>query len=546
VKNHVAPLHATSVALGERWGCAELGTATETVVECWDAPRSASEPVRAFTVPWLRDKHIRTAPDRVCELGEPEHAFRCWQRPRRGESEGKEVPSAEEWLNPNHAGRPSVYSRADFADKVFVGGTFSCLQNSKDNGVWCIGDNRFGQLGGSKPVPPPNANRDDPAFVEKLWPAEVVAVGTWHACALAAPNSYAFPGHVRCWGRGDYGQLGVPAPDRCEVHGKRIPCSKQAIDGVAFADALLTLIVGDLYTCTSKPDDISCWGASRDGFFGKSAKCPASLRRAWPTLHGHVAAPRATCSLEPAPIRHVHGFQQSPSAGPRGICYDEDDQFRCVGGIHTPRGARLADVVVSPGEDASACGLRDGHVVCWGEGYSPPGAPDIPRPITLEIPPPLDEAAVLGPDDDARFSASCQVRKKCAFGPAPLPACAADLHVEDWSALWGSAKSRVGEVIHVRGAVAVGAVSSTMRGCGLLRDGQRCCNWSSGPVVLGDAPALSLDRLFCAGDDSSVCCNAPAYGDTLIATGRLESNPGTMDHRLLGYKLTGVTLCKPN
>jgi len=216
-----------------------------------------------------------------------------------------------------------------------------------------------------------------------------------------------------------------------------------------------------------------------------------------------------------------------------------------VGGIRTPRAKGITGVVVSPGEDASACGLQNGGVVCWGEGYSPAGAPDVPLAIPLEPPKALREAAVLGREDGSSYSASCLVRRGCDFGPAPLPACAADLQVIDWSTLHATADAHVGETLNVRGAVAVGSLFSTMMGCE-ASDGSACCNSTSGSVVLGAAPALRLDRLFCAGDDSELCCNAPAYGDTLIASGRLELAQGGHDARLSAYTLRSVTLCKPN
>jgi hypothetical protein len=459
------------------------------------------------------------------------------------ETEGKELPASHQWLNPNHAAWNDAYSRSDRVGTTFVGGTFSCLQATSTQGLWCLGDDRFGQRGGSSPVPPPNAARDDPAYVANTWPAQNVALGTWHACAAAAPRSLAFGGHITCWGRGDGGQLGAPAPDLCEVDGVTVACAKKPQPGVAFRSEPLALYAGDLYTCLSTPGGVSCWGASRDGFFGNAAACPASLTRAWPTLHGSVPAPRARCSPAPVKVANVRGFQQTPSVGPRGICFDEGMPLRCVGGIRTPRGHGITSVVVSPGEDAAACGLRDGSVVCWGEGYSPAGAPAVPRPITLEPLPQVTEAAFVGSEDGSRYSPSCLARRGCDFGPAPVPTCAADLPVTDWQTLRGSAGEHLGKLVHVRGAVAVGSRTGTAKGCP-ESDGIGCCNRTSAPIVLGEAPALRLDKLFCAGDDSAACCNGPAFGDTLVASGHLTAKSERDDARLSGYSLVGATLCK--
>ncbi len=534
------------MVLGERWGCAVLATAVGSTVECWDAPKNPATPARAWTVPWLKDRQIEAGPERVCEFAWRKLTFRCWQRPRRGDSAGTELPSNQEWLNPHHTAWDDVYSRSDRVETTSIGGTFSCLKATKDHAIWCLGDDRFGQLGGSSPVPAADADRYDSAFVQHTWPAEALTLGTWHACALAAPQGYAFGGQIACWGRGDYGQLGAPAPDRCEIDGKSVACARKAQAGVTFASEVVTLLAGDLFTCTSVPGDISCWGASRDGFFGTRA-CPARLRRAWPTLHGTVAAPRAKCSSEPAHIGHVHGFQQSASAGPRGICYDEDTPLRCVGGIHTPRGSHIKDVVVSPGADANACGIRDGKVVCWGENYSPRGALD--APVTIALKPVLSatEVAMLGPEAGTGFAPSCLVREGCDYGPARVPACTPNLQIEDWSALRGSAAAFVGKVVNVRGAVAVGPTSSTLKGCVNRNSSDYvCCNRAGATVVLGDAPALALAGQFCSGDDSALCCNAPAYGDILVASGHLEKSDSATSGGLSPYQLTDVTFCKSN
>src|SRR5450432_2117563 len=77
----------------------------------------------------------------------------------------------------------------------------ACFQETKNDGLWCLGDNGYGQLGGSRPVPPFDAGPDDPAFVARAWPAQSVALGMWHACALASSNNVAGGGYSSCWGR---------------------------------------------------------------------------------------------------------------------------------------------------------------------------------------------------------------------------------------------------------------------------------------------------------------------------------------------------------
>lgn len=542
VTGHSPPPRASAVLLGEGWGCAAFGSEAGASWQCWDAGPAP----RAWSVPWLKDKGLQSGPDRLCEFARPALTFRCWQRPARGQTEGEELPASWEWLNPNHAvwGK-DTYTRSDRLVGTYVGGTFGCVQAVKDNNVWCLGDDRFGQLGGSKPAPAPDAKKDDPAFVQHLWPAWRPALGTWHGCAIAAPGGLAHGGHVTCWGRGDYGQLGAAAPDACTVDGATIACARSPVKGPAVHAPMAALGAGDLFTCVSTPEGISCWGADRNAFFGTPGSCPDALRNAWPTPHGTVQAPRAACSPSPVQVAGASGFQQWFQAGPRGLCFgDASGAPRCVGGVPSPR-AGIARVAMSPGEDASACGLRDGDVVCWGEGYSPPDALDAPVPIAFEATTPVGETAVVGPTDPTGWSAGCMIHRGCTLAPSPLTACAANVTPTDWAELLASVTALSGQLVSVRGVLGVSGGGMTLMGCS-APDGRACCNHSNAQVVLGGASTtLSLEGFFCTGDESAQCCNAPAYGETVIATGRLEPLPGEVGPSQPTWKLSGVSLCAP-
>jgi len=82
-------------------------------------------------------------------------------------------------------------------------------------------------------------------------------------------------------------------------------------------------------------------------------------------------------------------------------------------------------------------------------------------------------------------------------------------------------------------------------GCRAASGKEACCNRISGPVLLrGDVGAMALQGLFCAGDDSQGCCNAPAYGEEVVATGALEPSPartGVADDP--EWSLRDVKLC---
>jgi hypothetical protein len=303
----------------------------------------------------------------------------------------------------------------------------------------------------------------------------------------------------------------------------------------------LDLGAGDLFTCASTAGALLCWGANRDAFFGVPGSCPELLRQAWPTLHGQVQAPRGACSADPVVVARVDRAPSPIAVGPRGLCFQRDDTVKCLGAIPTPRGHGIASVAVSSGSDASACGLHDGGVVCWGEAYSRPDALDEPVRITLESSPSGAEAAAVPTSNPDVWSASCIARRGCTQTASSLARCDRSLVARDWSALSVSADAMAGQVISVRGVLGVGPASSGPDIACAAPDGLACCHRSLAHVVLGGASLLVLDGYSCRGDDSQLCCNAPAYGQLVVATGRL----GRMDTRFADAKwqLSDVALC---
>jgi hypothetical protein len=536
-----------TVTMAEGWGCVGFDSEVGRVRQCWDAGPSP----RAWVVPWLKDR-VYVARDRVCEHDVSGLTFRCWHRPQRGESRPRELPASWQWLNPHRAGWDDVYNRGDRLDTVFMGGTFACLRTTKDQGVFCLGDDRFGQLGSSA-RPDPKAGAGDPAFVRGLGREVAPVAGIWHACALAAPRgTEEIP--VVCWGRGDHGQLGAPAPDTCLVDGRQVPCARTPVAGPSVADQMAVLGAGDLFTCITDQTGIRCWGASRDGLFGVRGSCPASLRRAWPTQDGPVPAPNASCTATPVALPGTTGFDSDFTVLPRQICYSSVDGERCLSGVPKPRDDRIGHYIVSPGSDASACGMRGDKVFCWGEKYARPGGRlDQPLPVVLQPLPPLGDMAVIQSPDAARWKGkkNCQIHRSCPHPVQKLPSCArggGGTEARPVMQILAAAPALAGQIVRARGALGVGeSMPNPPSGSGRCDPATACCGWSMAHVVIGgDTGTLALFGLFCGGDKSRVCCNAPAYGQTVVATGRLEPAraPTTVSQPGTGWQLTSASVCE--
>jgi len=427
------PVAGRTLMVGEGWGCVVAIVDRRGAWQCWEAPlagahpsptpsppgpRSAAAAIAAWRVSWIdMRKSWLAGPDRLCTTeGE---AVRCLYPPRRGETASRPfaqsaapaVPTTDE---PAARPPPRADDEGSALYEDLVGGTFACP--SKHNDIWCAGDNSYGQLGyaGDAAAPP---------RLLRLWIVANVGLGTWHGCAWRDGGPPAYQG-LFCWGRGDAGQLGFSAREVCRVDGKDVACSLKPtrvpfdlhLAGLGYAPnrGRGDMRGGDLFTCArdvrgSAKDGhgpgIVCWGASRDGLFGSAALCPSGLAKAWPTRRGGtIAAPAAACSPTPALIAGSDRFkaQRGPlfngkptqplevtdkfDVGPRGICMvSEAGEIWCKGAIATPRKLVVESVVVSPGEDASACAVtKDSRLFCWGEGYSPANARDVAVPVVFE------------------------------------------------------------------------------------------------------------------------------------------------------------------
>lgn len=147
------------------------------------------------------------------------------------------------------------------AIKIAAGGSHTCAM-METGGVRCWGRNNYGQLGYSH-----TKNLGDD---EQIWkegevvvgsPVKDLALGAEHTCALLQNGS------VRCWGRNDFGQLGVSSTT---VYGNTSATAASMAPLVNLSGAtVLQLSAGAQHTCALlSTGGIRCWGRNDVGQLG--------------------------------------------------------------------------------------------------------------------------------------------------------------------------------------------------------------------------------------------------------------------------------------
>jgi len=496
------PPYPATIALGDGWGCVYLAREAPARPgwECWQAGNAPTgRPVRKLIGYWAAAEH-----DQLClSVGAQ---TRCWRWDQLMDGAPPDYPQPPDGPAPTKM--------------MHLGGSFSCTTQAET--LECTGDNQYGQLANGTS----GADGDQSGH---RFHANWAALGGWHGCqSRQGAGNY-------CWGRGDAGQLGFPAPDRCAVGGRDVPCSKTPQRLPLPDQPFYSLKAGDMFTCAVSKH-LTCWGGSRDGMFGKPADCPADLRRAWPTHAGPVAAPKATCARKPVEVPGFAARERdvglNVDVGSRGICAVMGNEIRCVGAIPTPKlPAPARYIAVAHGDQPAACASTASDVYCWGAGYSPANDPAAPVRITLAAQsetragaPVFDPPLPTGPAHIDAWPADCAVNFACEVPLKPLPPCAGDVSkAAVWSEVVARAGSLANKTVQVRGPLALGPDEE--EGCEM---GARCCHGQHRRWIAigGTETKLLLDSLACGGDGSRLCCNTPVAGQPVIATGKLRDRNG--------------------
>jgi alpha-tubulin suppressor-like RCC1 family protein len=153
---------------------------------------------------------------------------------------------------------------------VGAGNTHSCAL-SRTQQVTCWGSSSFGQAGVG-PVMTPVA----PAVVPGLPLVQALAVGGDHACVISVGD-----GKVRCWGRGDSGQLGFGSTAANTGLTQAV-----AIENFGPATAV---IAASSHSCAIVGGLAYCWGGNRWGQLGSGKTANSSRPAAVVKLTGVVS-----------------------------------------------------------------------------------------------------------------------------------------------------------------------------------------------------------------------------------------------------------------
>jgi alpha-tubulin suppressor-like RCC1 family protein len=226
-----------------------------------------------------------------------------------------------------------------------------------NGGVKCWGDNGFGQLGDGSST----TTHATPTDVSGLTSGvQAISAGQDHTCALTN-------GAVKCWGKGDFAQLGDGIG-----YGSSATSMPVSVTGLANVRAISA---GFIHTCavddTGSASVVKCWGGGAsgqlgNGLFNDSASVVSTSVSGGVT--SHAAGIFHTCAV-------IDGV---------GKCWGAGGSSRLGNGTSdssTPLVAISAGAQSITAGEAHSCAIVNGAAKCWGynnEGQVGNGTSGIP------------------------------------------------------------------------------------------------------------------------------------------------------------------------
>lgn len=317
------------VAAGRRHTCA---LDAEGSVWCWgantewqaqpDGPDFVLEPAKVLGLPMPAVQIAAGREDSCARL--VDGSVWCWGSDTHGQL-GQGSMSTRRGVNPVPLGVA--------ATDIDVGAFHACAR-LEDSTVKCWGNNSQSEVGLGAAGP---ANVLTPTLVSGSGGAQKVVAGHRFNCLLDAG------GGVKCWGKGEYGQLGFGSTD---------VSTATAAPGVT---GVVQLAAGGRSVCTVQNEDAYCWGNNQYGQLG---------------IGSHAN--------KPAPGTRVLGGVRDVGVGSLGACaLMLDGGVHCWGVMDPGTGSYGASTLPRPSNVVGAaslavgfshvCAVVDGEVQCWGD-----------------------------------------------------------------------------------------------------------------------------------------------------------------------------------
>ena len=152
----------------------------------------------------------------------------------------------------------------DSISQIALGSSHTCAVTT-GNRAKCWGDGAFGKLGyggQSSSSYPKEVKRTSSSAETNV---VSVSLGANHSCAVLDD------GEVRCWGRGDYGQLGTESAIHSSTnqsYAKVVRVGGLESDPLSEISAIS---LGDDYSCAlTTSGTVKCWGSGQDGRLGNN------------------------------------------------------------------------------------------------------------------------------------------------------------------------------------------------------------------------------------------------------------------------------------
>jgi len=194
------------------------------------------------------------------------HELRCWGRNSRGQlgygnktdvgnNQGLAQLAAIDLYSKNLAEGATV-------SEVSLGKEHTCARFSTGE-VVCWGRNVEGQLGQGDSEDWADENDETPAMIDPIsldGAAVEISAGERHSCARL------MNGDVRCWGRNNFGQLGLGMVGLNDVGKDQIPT---VFDPIDLGGKALGISAGNLHNCARLENHtVVCWGSNASGRLG--------------------------------------------------------------------------------------------------------------------------------------------------------------------------------------------------------------------------------------------------------------------------------------